>query len=412
MNKISLELFAICSISHISRNNPTVTKDFNDHNFLYNLQEALRNIQDGQPRRQARRELSSSEEFKVNELPEFAGGTDLGKYLEWERKIEHMFEFKDVDDEKACKLSKQLDAKRTREGKETIASWESLKRELRKRYVPINHHMETYRKIAKLKQGKMNVAEYIDEFENCHLWVILMKSRSRKCLGSSSGFPKTATPSKDSKETSLSKVRCYKCQGFGHFQSSCPNKRVVTLREAMEFQDELLEEEKRQISIFEEAAEHEEEEENESYEAPVYNTLLVLRALQAKVTREEADQRTQLFHTKCLVNDKWCSVVVDDGSCTNVASSEMVAKLGLVTMNHPKPYALHWLDDNKNIKVTKHVMVGLTMGSYKDDILCDVVPMDACHVILGHPWQYDRDVTHRGWRNEYELKHNNKKKSY
>ncbi|XP_074283269.1 uncharacterized protein LOC141607822 [Silene latifolia] len=43
------------------------------------------------------------------------------------------------------------------------------------------------------------------------------------------------------------------------------------------------------------------------------------------------------------------------------------------------------------------------MGSYNEDILCDVVPMDACHVLLGRPWQYDRDVVHRGRSNEYEL---------
>ena len=42
------------------------------------------------------------------------------------------------------------------------------------------------------------------------------------------------------KETSLSKVRCFKCQGFGHYQNACPNKRVVTLREAVDIRDELM----------------------------------------------------------------------------------------------------------------------------------------------------------------------------
>lgn len=26
---------------------------------------------------------------------------------------------------------------------------------------------------------------------------------------------------------------------------------------------------------------------------------------------------------------------------------------------------------------------------YRDEVLCDVVEMDACHVLLGRPWQYD-----------------------
>ena len=55
-------------------------------------------------------------------------------------------------------------------------------------------------------------------------------------IGSSSSMasPKVANPAKETKETSLSKVRCFKCQGFGHFQNVCPNKRIVTLREALE----------------------------------------------------------------------------------------------------------------------------------------------------------------------------------
>ncbi|XP_074265318.1 uncharacterized protein LOC141587747 [Silene latifolia] len=87
----------------------------------------------------------------------------------------------------------------------------------------------------------------------------------------------------------------------------------------------------------------------------------------------------------------------------------MVDKLGLDTIPHPKPYVLHWLDDGNKVKVTKQVKVALTMGSYDDNILCDVVPMDACHVLLGRPWQFDRNVIHRGRSNEYELVDKGKK---
>ncbi|XP_074314188.1 uncharacterized protein LOC141649395 [Silene latifolia] len=87
----------------------------------------------------------------------------------------------------------------------------------------------------------------------------------------------------------------------------------------------------------------------------------------------------------------------------------MVSKLGLVTTPHPKPYALHWLDNGNKVKVTKQVEVALTMGSYVDKILCDVVPMDACHVLLGRPWQFDRNVIHRGRSNEYGLVDKGKK---
>ena len=117
--------------------------DFDHPDFLDALREALRNIQEGGLRRPPfRGQPRAVEEFKVNELPEFGGGTDPEKYLEWERKIDRMFEFKDLEDEKRCKYAilrlsggaslwfEGLKAKRTREGKEKISSWESLKRKL------------------------------------------------------------------------------------------------------------------------------------------------------------------------------------------------------------------------------------------------------------------------------------------
>lgn len=115
------------------------------------------------------------------------------------------------------------------------------------------------------------------------------------------------------------------------------------------------------------------------------DTILVLRTLQTHVVHVDSDKRNQLFHTKRCVEDKFCSLIIDGGSCTNVASSKMVTKLGLVTIAHHKPYALHWLEDGNEVKWTKRVKVGLAMGSYGDEILCDVIPMDACHTMLGRP---------------------------
>ncbi|PNX87676.1 hypothetical protein L195_g043770, partial [Trifolium pratense] len=37
--------------------------------------------------------------------PEFNGSADPEVYLEWERKIDRMFDFKDLDDEKRCKYA-------------------------------------------------------------------------------------------------------------------------------------------------------------------------------------------------------------------------------------------------------------------------------------------------------------------
>ena len=47
--------------------------------------------------------------------------------------------------------------------------------------------------------------------------------------------------------------------------------------------------------------------------------------------------------------------------------------------------------------------------TYKDEIWCDIVPMDACHVLLGRPWLFDRGVMHDGHMNTYTFTKDHKK---
>ena len=46
---------------------------------------------------------------------------------------------------------------------------------------------------------------------------------------------------------------------------------------------------------------------------------------------------------------------------------------------------------------------------YVDEVVCNVVEIDACHLILGKPWQYDADVTHRCKDNVYVFFKNGRK---
>jgi len=73
-------------------------------------------------------------------------------------------------------------------------------------------------------------------------------------------------------------------------------------------------------------------------------------------------------------------------SCANVASTRVVDKLGLLTISHTKPYKLQWLSEVGEIIVNKQVLINFSIGKYKDEVLCDVVPMEATHVLLGRPW--------------------------
>ena len=41
--------------------------------------------------------------------------------------------------------------------------------------------------------------------------------------------------------------------------------------------------------------------------------------------------------------------------------------------------------------------------SYQDEVLCDVIPMDICHMLLGRLWQFNRHDVHDGRANTYTL---------
>ena len=61
-----------------------------------------------------------------------------------------------------------------------------------------------------------------------------------------------------------------------------------------------------------------------------------------------------------------------------------------------------------SVRVNKQVLVSFSIGKYQDMVLCDVVPMHASHILLGKPWQYDRNVIHDGLRNMYSFEKDRK----
>jgi hypothetical protein len=121
---------------------------------------------------------------------------------------------------------------------------------------------------------------------------------------------------------------------------------------------------------------------------------------------ESSVQRTRIFRTSCKTKDRVCKVIVDSGSTDNLVSTDMVEKMELETTNHPSPYKVLWLQKGHQVNVTKQCLVEFKIVGYNDKILCDVIPMDVCHLLLGRPWKYDRNVIHDGRMNTYTLEKN------
>ena len=86
----------------------------------------------------------------------------------------------------------------------------------------------------------------------------------------------------------------------------------------------------------------------------------------------------------------------------------MVEKLFLTTRRHPHPYYIQWFNNNGKVKVTRTIRVHFSISTYTDYVDFDVVPMQACSLLLGRPWQFDKNSIQHGRNNQYTLVHKNK----
>ena len=112
---------------------------------------------------------------------------------------------------------------------------------------------------------------------------------------------------------------------------------------------------------------------------------MVRRLLGSQPVEIEQSQQENLFHTRCKVFENICSVIVDSGSCCNCCCLRLVDKLALTIVPHPKPYKLQWIKDDEGIVVKNQVSIPISTGNYNKNILCDVVPMEVGHILLGRP---------------------------
>ena len=100
-------------------------------------------------------------------------------------------------------------------------------------------------------------------------------------------------------------------------------------------------------------------------------------------------------------------MVIDGGSAMNVVVEAAIERCHLKVKPHPHPFKVAWVNKT-HLTVTHRCKIPIQIGSYKDEVLCDVLPMDVAHILLGRPWLYDRNVSHNGRENTYTFRYMNK----
>ncbi|XP_071726871.1 uncharacterized protein [Rutidosis leptorrhynchoides] len=399
------------------------------------------------------------------EIPEFTGTMHPDDFLDWLSTVERVFDIKDIPEHLkvklvAIKLRKHASLwwenvckHRAYARKSKVATWDKMKKLLRSKFLPTNFKQEAYMEYHNLRQRNMSVDEFIQEFDRVRLRCDVQEEEEQivaRFLGSlnsnigdvvslqpywsyndvcqlarkvekqqkgkgklpyirsnNSSVPKTgtATPDKTKAEPKATPAgsgsnnrvpKCFNCQNFGHYSRDCPDRRPANYCD--DFNEPIYD--------------TEDEQENPQYDSAevLYpdqgEALVVRRALKTAPVAADDNMwlRNNIFRTKVTSKGKVCTMIIDGGSCENVVSTEMVEKLSLTPEDHPEPYQLTWLKRGNHIKVTKRCLVQFSIGkTYKDEVWCEVIPMDACHLLLGRPWQYDRKTKHDGFRNTYSF---------
>ena len=189
------------------------------------------------------------------------------------------------------------------------------------------------------------------------------------------------TPKTSSQERT-SNIKCFKCLGRGHIASQCPTKKTMIMRG----QDIYSSQEETTSCPSSSGSEDEvrgEESSEEVYPHEEGDLLMVRRLLGGQSCDLSQSQRENIFHKRCKILDKTCSLIVDSGFCCNCYSTRLVSKLILTIIPHPKPYKLQWLNEQGEMIVNQQVKVPFSIGTYKDEVNCDIVPMEAGHILLG-----------------------------
>ena len=218
-------------------------------------------------------------------------------------------------------------------------------------------------------------------------------SSSRQPESSVSNAKQPSRPAASAASSAISTGRnrdiiCHQCKGAGHMKRDCPSLKTMLINANGEFETD---------DEAEDPCDDDNPESTVYADAANVSTIICTPRVLSVVPKPAEEQRCNLFQTKAIVAPgKACKVIIDGGSCHNLASKELCLKLKLKYLPHPNPYYIQWLSDHGEMKISHMVRVNFQIGPYQDTVECDVVPMTVCHLLLGRPWQSDRRVRHDG----------------
>jgi hypothetical protein len=156
--------------------------------------------------------------------------------------------------------------------------------------------------------------------------------------------PRAAAKPSSSSTTSTSRtsdIKCHHCHGVGHFQRDCLSKKSYIATDdrgylsASNVEDDLALQTNNVGDLDDDDAEVFGSEHTEEYSTKTY---VVQWILSAQVDTSEKLQHHNLFQIFFVMKDCRVCTIIDGGSCNNLLTANIVAKIDLMTCLHTHPY--------------------------------------------------------------------------
>ena len=109
---------------------------------------------------------------------------------------------------------------------------------------------------------------------------------------------------------------------------------------------------------------------------------------------KESKKGERLFHSQMWVNGVPLHFIVYNGSQKNPISVEVVKWLNLLTMPRPRPYNIEWLSEGRDLRVNQQCRLPYAIKPFKDEVLCDIDPLEVYDVLLGQPYMLKRHAVY------------------
>jgi hypothetical protein len=110
--------------------------------------------------------------------------------------------------------------------------------------------------------------------------------------------------------------------------------------------------------------------------------------------QEEPEKGERLFCSQMWVKGSPIHFIFNKGSQKNLISAEIVKRLNLSTTPHPQPYTIGWLHQGRDLCVNQQLRMSYGIKPFKEEVLCDIPPLEVCDVILGKPYLWKCHVVY------------------